>query len=86
MGNNLVEFTDQILKGVTKLFKTFKKMFSYVQLEQFIFQEANYLQVSVKEVEEIRQIFTQYEITIKGLQNRHLYHSPRSHKGENSSR
>ena len=50
MGNNLVELTDQIIKGVLKFFRIFNKQFTYVKLEAFIFQEADYIDVTVKEV------------------------------------
>lgn len=57
MGNNLVDLTDQMLKGTTKFFKSYNKIFNFVKIETFIFQEANYLEVSIKEVEEVRQVF-----------------------------
>ena len=57
MGNNLVDLTDQILKHSQKFFKSFNKQFTYVKLESFIFQEADYLEVAIKEVEEIGKIF-----------------------------
>ena len=54
MGNNLVELTDTIIKNVLKFFKSFNKNFTYVRLELFIFQEADYIDVAIKEVEEIQ--------------------------------
>ena len=57
MGNSLVELTDQIIKGVLKFFRIFNKQFNYVKLESFIFQEADYIDVAVREVQEISQIF-----------------------------
>ena len=53
MGNSLVDLTDQILKHSFKFFKQFNKQFKYVKLETFIFHEADYIQVSIKEIEEI---------------------------------
>lgn len=50
MGNNLVDLTDQIIKGVLKFFRIFNKQFSHVKLEAFIFQEADYINVAMKEV------------------------------------
>lgn len=73
MGNNLVELTDQILKHSQKFFKSFNKQFTYVKLESFIFQEADYLEVAIKEVEEIGKIFSSYEIQMNRLKNTHLY-------------
>ena len=73
MGNSLVELTDQILKHSQKFLKAFNKQFAYVKLESIIFQEADYLEVAIKEVEEIGKIFASYEIQMKGLKNAHLY-------------
>ena len=53
MGNNLVDLTDRIIKDVIKFYRTFNKHFTYVKLESFIFQEANYIEVSLKEIHEI---------------------------------
>lgn len=72
MGNNLVDLTDQIIKGVLKFFRTFNKQFTYVKLETFIFQEADYLEVILKEVQEIDEIFNSYEIHLNRLHNLHL--------------
>lgn len=72
MGNNLVDLTDQIFKGVPKFHRTFNKQFTYVKLESFIFQEANYVEVSLKEIQEISQIFASYEIFLNRLHNVHL--------------
>ena len=72
MGNNLVDLTDQIFKGVSKFYRTFNKQFTYVKLESFIFQEANYVEVSLKEIQEISQIFASYEIFLNRLHNVHL--------------
>lgn len=33
MGNNLVDLTDQVIKGAMKFFKSFNKMFDFVRLE-----------------------------------------------------
>ena len=76
MGNNLVDLTDTIIKQSLKFFKTFNKQFTYVKLETFIFQEADYLEVAIKEVEEIGRIFSSYEITMNKLKNTHLYSKP----------
>ena len=65
MGNSLVELTDQILKHSQKFLKSFNKQFAYVKLESIIFQEADYLEVAIKEVEEIGKIFASYEIQMK---------------------
>ena len=73
MGNTLVEQTDQIIKQVLKFFKTFNKQFTYVKLESFIFQEADYIDVAVKEVQEISRIFESYEITLNKMRNVGLY-------------
>ena len=73
MGNNLVELTDQIIKNAVKFIKNFNKQFLHVKLEQLIFQEADYIDVAIKEVEEIGQIFLAYEIKINKLKNCHMY-------------
>jgi hypothetical protein len=50
------------------LFRSFNRRFSYVILDQFIFQDADYLQVAVKEVEEITAIFASYDLVIREMQ------------------
>ena len=72
MGNNLVELTDQIIKGVFKFLRIFNKQFTYVKLVSFIFHEADYVDVAVKEVQEISQIFASYEIYLNQLHYSHL--------------
>ena len=68
LGNKVVELTDVLLKQSKTFFRTFNSSFSYVRLARFIFQDADYLEVSVKEVEEISAIFAMYELYIKELE------------------
>lgn len=77
MGNTLVDLTDQITKQAVKFIKQFNKMFSYVYLDRFIFQEADYVEVAMREVNEITQIFATYEIELNKMKNVHLYQKPR---------
>ena len=78
MGNHLTEVTDKVIQHSLKFFKTFNKQFTYVRLETFIFQEADYIEVAIKEVQEIGKIFLSYEIRINALKNSHLYQKPES--------
>ena len=64
MGNTLVALTDDIIKRVKTFFSKFNKTMLYVRLETFIFQEADYMEVSLKECDEIAQIFSAYDIQI----------------------
>ena len=64
IGNKLVQVTEQFLRKVGPFFKNFNKNFQFVKLDQFIFQEADYVDVAKKEVEEIASIFSKYDIII----------------------
>ena len=77
MGNTLVDLTDQITKQSVKFLKTFNKQFTYVRLDQFIFCEADYIQVAIREVNEISEIFATYELELHKLKNTHMYVPPR---------
>ena len=68
LGNHLVFMTDQVLKMSKFFFRHFNKEFFYVRLDQFVFQDSDYLEVAVKEVEEITSIFASYEIFITKLE------------------
>ena len=67
LGNNLVFLTDQVLKLSKAFFRSFNREFFFIKLDQFIFQDADYLEVAVKEVEEITTIFASYELFINKL-------------------
>ena len=53
MGNKLVELTDSLISRSKGFFTKFNKTMMYVKLEQFIFQEADYMEVALKECGEI---------------------------------
>jgi len=72
MGNKLVEQTDVLLKGMRPFFRNFNRHFSYVRLDTFIFQEADYMDVAIKEVAEITAIFASYDIFMNQLDNDYI--------------
>ena len=43
------------------------KSMDFVRVEQFIFEEADYEMISLKEVREIREIFKAFDIRIKDI-------------------
>jgi hypothetical protein len=47
--------------------RKFNKIFEYVSLERFVFEESDYEYVSIKEVKEIQAIFKTFDITIKAM-------------------
>ena len=49
-------------------FRSFNKEFFYVRIDSFIFQDSDYLDVAVKEVEEICAIFASYDLFINKLE------------------
>jgi hypothetical protein len=53
------------LKGVKKFLQLFNKVLKHVKLETFVFEEADYVFVSEKEVKEVREIFRAFDIEIK---------------------
>lgn len=67
LGDKLVDTTDQVLKGVKRFLSLFNKVFTHVKLENFVFEEADYVFVSEKEVKEVREIFRAFDIEIKQL-------------------
>ena len=72
MGNRLVELTDILIKKINNFFNRFNKTMTYVKLEQFIFQEADYMEVALKECDEIAQIFSAYDIHINKVENEYI--------------
>ena len=67
LGDRLVDTTDDVLLAVKKMITLFNKSFEFVQIEVFVFEEADYILVSEKEVKEIRDIFKAFDISIKEL-------------------
>lgn len=55
------------MKGLKRFIENFNHVFEYVRIDQFIFEESDYLYVSEKEVKEIRHIFMAFDIDIKEL-------------------
>lgn len=60
-----MDTTDQVLKGVKRFINLFNKVFHHVKLETFVFEDADYVFVSEKEVKEVREIFRAFDIDIK---------------------
>lgn len=67
LGERLVNSTEDVLTGVKKFINTFNKALEFVQLETFVYEEADYAFVSEKEVTEVREIFKAFDIHIKDL-------------------
>jgi hypothetical protein len=53
---------------VKKFIGSFNKFFEYVKIETFVFEEADYIYVSEKEVKEVRDIFRTFHIELKPSQ------------------
>lgn len=68
LGNQLVTLTEHLLKQGRQFFRSFNRRFTYVVLEHFIFHDADYMQIAVKEVEEITAIFASYDLVIREMQ------------------
>lgn len=68
LGNKLVEATDTIIKQSRLFFRNFNRHFRYVMLDTIVFAEADYLEISVKEVQEITAIFASYDIFINQME------------------
>ncbi len=73
LGNRLVETTDEVLRQKKKFLSQFNKVFEFVYLQTFIFEEADYEFVIRKEVSEIREIFKTFDIRIKELKMKKHY-------------
>ena len=54
-----------------------------MRLDQFIFCEADYIKVAIREINEITEIFGTYEIELHKLRNQHLYQKPLRKDEEN---
>ena len=67
LGNQLVVMTDNLLRQSKTFFRNFNKSFLHVRLDRFIFQDADYLEVSIREIEEISAIFAMYDLYIREL-------------------
>ncbi len=52
-----------------KFIQLFNKTFNHVKLEIFVFEEADYVFVSGKEVKEVRDIFRAFDIDIKEMRS-----------------
>lgn len=66
LGNDLVDQTENVLKGIKKFVQNINKLFEYVKIDGFVFDEADYLLVSEKEVKEVIEIFKNFDIDITG--------------------
>lgn len=67
LGDRLVDTTQDVLQGVKKLLSQLNKNMEFVQVGVFVFEEADYKFVSLKEVNEVREIFKAFDIYIKEL-------------------
>ena len=66
LGNELVDQTEDVLKSIKRFVQNINKVFEYVKIDGFVFDEADYLVVSEKEVKEVIEIFKTFNIDIKG--------------------
>jgi len=64
LGEQLVANTNTVGVEAKKLINSFNKAMGHVRIAQFVFDEADYLLVSKKEVAEIRDIFKAFEIEL----------------------
>jgi hypothetical protein len=60
-----VDLTDQIIVGALGFIRNLNSNLSVTKFDQFVFQRTDYLDVAVKEVNEIRRILAGYEIFVK---------------------
>ena len=56
-----------MIRGQRRFIQAFGKAFEFVTIQSFVFEKADYKQISLKEVREIREIFKQFDIAIKEL-------------------
>ena len=60
-----MDLTDQIVVGAIGFIRNINNNLSVTKFDRFVFQSTDYLEVAVKEVNEIRRILSGYEIFVK---------------------
>lgn len=60
-----MDLTDQIVVGAIGFIRNINNNLSVTKFDRFVFQSTDYLEVAVKEVDEIRRILAGYEIFVK---------------------
>lgn len=67
LGDKLVDTTESVLKGIKRIISAFNRNLEYVRIDTFVYEEADYMFVSEKEVKEVKEIFRAFDIDIKTL-------------------
>ena len=65
LGGMLVEATKTVTQVSRRFLALFNRNMEHVRIDRFIFEEADYETVAVKEVREIREIFKAFGIRIE---------------------
>jgi hypothetical protein len=70
LGNKLVEVTDTMINKSKPFLRNLNRGLNGVKIDLLIFQEADYIDICVKEVEEVNSILAGYEIYLNFLENK----------------
>ena len=64
LGNHLIDQTERVLEKSRPFLAKLNKCFEDVKFDFFLFQEADYCDIIIKEVNEISTILHSYEVTL----------------------
>ena len=67
IGDQLVNSTEDLLRSSRTFITEFNQAFEFVYISNVIFDDADYGKVSVREVDEIREIFLMFDLKIKEM-------------------
>ena len=67
LGNTLIDCTDEVLRTLKRFYTQYNSSFEFVFVQQFLYENADYREISIREVREIREVFNLFEMEIKDL-------------------
>lgn len=69
LGDTLIYCTEEVLKYLKRFYAQFNSCLEFVHVKNFLYENADYRDISIREVKEIREVFTMFDIDIRELQN-----------------
>ena len=63
-----MDCTDEVLRSLKRFYTQFNSSFEFVFVQHFLYENADYREVSIREVREIRDVFNMFDIEIRVLQ------------------
>lgn len=64
----MIDCTEEVLKSLKRFYTQFNSCLEFVHVKNFLYENADYRDISIREVKEIREVFTLFDIDIRELQ------------------